>query len=581
MKLIKFTVEKFRSIVPRSSMNIFDKTVFIGPNNEGKSNILRALVTSLRILSAIANEPQMITREGKTLHYKRSLLGRLDPYNWTDDYPVGLQNTRGNLKNKRSIFTLDFELSEQEFQEFKTLTKTNLKHKVIPIKIETNDEDVRFTLNIPGHFYKKASEAKMIKIASFITSKINICYIDAFRTAGTALQSIGNLLDLKIQKVHQLPAYKNLLKEIQALYKPELDEMSEQVQNLLHNFIPNINQTQISLAETFIPQYFRRAPHQFKILINDGVSTELKQKGSGVQSLVALFLAQYVSTTSTRANDFILAVDEPESHLHSQAIHEVGAILTKISKNSQVIITTHSPLLVNTDNISANIIVSQNQAHTAADRKEIRQILGVKASDNLLQAENVLLVEGYSDERILKTILSEYSEKLNNAFADGSLTIMNSHGCRKILPLLKWIKSGFCKYHILFDNDAPGRQERLDLLNEGNAVESEITLLSCAGMKNSELEDCFDKTAYWDQLQKIFNITRDVKNILDNNNAKWSDRLKNLFTSQGQVWDENIEERVKTIVADCIVSRGKQAVLPYRESIIFSLVEKIENMLES
>ena len=42
MKLIKFTVEKFRSIVPRSSMNIFDKTVFIGPNNEGKSNILRA-----------------------------------------------------------------------------------------------------------------------------------------------------------------------------------------------------------------------------------------------------------------------------------------------------------------------------------------------------------------------------------------------------------------------------------------------------------------------------------------------------------------------------------------------------------
>ena len=150
MKLIKFTVEKFRSIVPRSSMNIFDKTVFIGPNNEGKSNILRALVTSLRILSAIANEPQMITREGKTLHYKRSLLGRFDPYNWTDDYPVGLQKTRGSLKNKRSIFTLDFELSEQEFQEFKTLTKTNLKHKVIPIKIETNNEDVSFTLNVPG-----------------------------------------------------------------------------------------------------------------------------------------------------------------------------------------------------------------------------------------------------------------------------------------------------------------------------------------------------------------------------------------------------------------------------------------------
>ncbi|MBO4232377.1 MAG: AAA family ATPase, partial [Bacteroidales bacterium] len=321
--------------------------------------------------------------------------------------------------------------------------------------------------------------------------------------------------------------------------------------------------------------------NRFNVELDDGETTPLEQKGSGAQSLVALALAHTISKRTNSVDNFILAVEEPEAHLHPDAIHQLRNILHDISSNNQLIITTHSPLLVNTENIDANVIVSNNQAHAAMGKKEIRDTIGVKASDNLLQADNVVIVEGCSDERILKCLLSEYSDRLKNAFDDGSLIIINAHGCSKVLPLLKWVKSGFCKYHIVFDNDEAGRQERSSLLSNNNAVDAEITLLTNPGMRQSELEDCFDKDIYLPQLQVVFNLTQDIDNILNSNNEKWSARLKTLFEVQGLVWDDKTEDRVKSLVADCIVNKGKQAVLPYREAIIRSLVEKIERMVES
>ena len=42
MKLVKFTVEKYRSILSKSVLPIGDYTAILGPNNQGKSNLLRA-----------------------------------------------------------------------------------------------------------------------------------------------------------------------------------------------------------------------------------------------------------------------------------------------------------------------------------------------------------------------------------------------------------------------------------------------------------------------------------------------------------------------------------------------------------
>jgi hypothetical protein len=66
---------------------IRQSVILIGPNNEGKSNILRALVTSLEVLSNLGRVRIMRGRLRGPL-----LTGTI--YDWATDYPISLQETK-------------------------------------------------------------------------------------------------------------------------------------------------------------------------------------------------------------------------------------------------------------------------------------------------------------------------------------------------------------------------------------------------------------------------------------------------------------------------------------------------------
>ena len=117
-----------------------------------------------------------------------------------------------------------------------------------------------------------------------------------------------------------------------------------------------------------------------QIIVNDGTPTLLERKGDGVQSLAALALMRHLSESGSLSQHLILAIEE--------------RVITEIAKRNQVIITTHNPLLVNRSNIGSNILVQKSRAKAARHISEIRDALGVRASDNLRHAELILLVEG-------------------------------------------------------------------------------------------------------------------------------------------------------------------------------------------
>jgi AAA15 family ATPase/GTPase len=50
MKLVSFSVQNYRSIAKANRIEVGRYTVLVGPNNEGKSNVLRALVTAMDVL---------------------------------------------------------------------------------------------------------------------------------------------------------------------------------------------------------------------------------------------------------------------------------------------------------------------------------------------------------------------------------------------------------------------------------------------------------------------------------------------------------------------------------------------------
>lgn len=587
MKLVEFSVERYRSIIKKSTVTIKDRTVIIGPNNEGKSNVLRALVVALRTLEAsssffvgFGNSRRRRVPGHLIIHQ----LSRADiPFDWTNDYPHSLLGSTDKPEHLEPIcFNLLFEMNEKERKELSSRIRKDFDRQQISfsIKIDGTDDSVEITNN-----FETTPSDNSILIANYITRRINICYIDAVRTASTAYDSIRRLLSIETENIDESKQYQDHLKKISKLYRKKFQKMSSKLTDSLKTFVPSIIQAKIEIPnlsyEFDRPLFFE---NRLNVLINDGEDTPLKQKGSGIQSLIALALAHTMSVNPTKTENFILAIEEPEAHLHPKAIHEIKRILFDIAKRNQLIITTHSPLLANLNDIESNIIVSGNTAKPAHSIKDIRDTLGSEASDNLLFAYNNIFVEGESDERILKRLLPEVSPTIKAALENGTLFIINCHGASKISSFVSLTRSYICKFHIVLDNDAEGKRHKDELLLGDPELSNSITLFSRHKMKYSEVEDLIKPTEYIDRLLESFQWAdhASLLSVLKDRNVAWSERLIMFSDNNGHPLNDEDRDLIKEkkIVADVVVEKGLAALCPSGKNLFVTLARNIERMLE-
>lgn len=88
----------------------------------------------------------------------------------------------------------------------------------------------------------------------------------------------------------------------------------------------------------------------------------LSMMGSGYEMIFALLYSFYLSQQSGK--QLIVLIDEPELHLHPSLQERFVAVLLEFSTTAQIILTTHSPLLVKqlfyNDRIKTNILVKDN-----------------------------------------------------------------------------------------------------------------------------------------------------------------------------------------------------------------------------
>jgi putative ATP-dependent endonuclease of the OLD family len=86
MQLVSFSVRNFRSISEASKLPISRKTILIGPNNEGKSNLLDALNTGMSVIATYARMSRF--RDPSARRMYRSI------YDWDSDFPINLQESK-------------------------------------------------------------------------------------------------------------------------------------------------------------------------------------------------------------------------------------------------------------------------------------------------------------------------------------------------------------------------------------------------------------------------------------------------------------------------------------------------------
>lgn len=105
-----------------------------------------------------------------------------------------------------------------------------------------------------------------------------------------------------------------------------------------------------------------------QILLEDnGIQTDISEKGTGMQRALALTLIQVYSQIGDDSREItkpiLFFIDEPETFLHPSAQDKLLQSLNQLSNNHQIFITTHSPYLLKNFNSSTNklSIFSRNE----------------------------------------------------------------------------------------------------------------------------------------------------------------------------------------------------------------------------
>lgn len=561
MRLVAFSVTNYRSITEAHKIPIGDSTILIGKNNEGKSNVLRALSIAMRALTAHAEEgtPLHDLREQRDAHR----------YIWRRDFPISLQSrTRGT----ESIFRLEFSLNENEVAEFRGTIRSTLNGN-LPIEIKfgkANTPEIHVPKRGPGG---TALSSKSAKIARYIAEHIDFNYIPAVRTEDEALSVVQEMLSAELSGLESNPDYIASIQKIADLQQPILDRVSESIMQSLKQFLPNI-----AGVTVLVPSSARRVAlrSQCRVEIDDGTRTLLEYKGDGVKSLAALSL---LKDKRKSVGASIIAIEEPESHLHPGAMHSLRDVIDNLSRDNQVVLTTHCPLFVDRGSISRNIVIDANSAKPARDISVVRKLLGVRASDNLVNASHVLVVEGDEDVIALAAILPHLSSTIGKAIKHRNMVIEPIGGAGNLSYKLTLLSNALCVSHVLLDGDSAGRHAYQGAEDNGLIKLSEVTFVNCRGFPESELEECFDRRCYEGEVLAEFGV--DLSDSSFRGNGKWSDRAKACFLNQGKLWNAKIESKLKAVVATTVAKKPDEALNDHRRAPVDALVSALETKLST
>lgn len=550
MRLDEVTVQNYRSITAQTKFKVDNLTTLVGPNNEGKSNLLRAVLLGMQVIQRWSRlRPDAVVGGEVTgvmaLSILRANLGRQGAhlgggYRWGDDYPLEKQASKGA---RPTVIRLTFRLTEEEVQEFRSLTRM-ANNGELPIEISLGRTSVKLGVVKPGRG-AETHRAKAREIAKFIASRISIVFVPAIRTSGQAVDLANELTRIRMRALLENEEYVRLTSRLDAIRTEAIGEVSRELVTSVRRYIPSVEG--IDLQNSGIEQ----ANSIDDVLIHDGTTTSIDNKGDGIKSLVTMALIQELAQEQSQGHSVVLAVDEPEAHLHPASVHELQILFQEISTVQQVILATHNPIFVNRQRVESNILVRSNSAQPAKKVSSIRDALGVELADNLQSAEAVVLVEGVSDEKVLPRLLASVDPRVEAELKMGRLVFKAMRGAGQMRSQIQREKSTMCRIFVVLDDDRAGREEARNI-KEANVIPAGDIFLLGGHSQERELEDLIRPDVFLPALSEEFQRSFNEGHF-KNRGVKWSRNLENAAKALGVAESgEALQARAKSAVAQAV-----------------------------
>lgn len=253
---------------------------------------------------------------------------------------------------------------------------------------------------------------------------------------------------------------------------------------------------------------FQADGRHFRINVSDSLRPEpieLEGRSRGLQWFFSFFLVFLVETKEGHSNT-ILLLDEPGLSLHPIAQYDLAKFFRRLSEDNQLIYTSHSPFLVDMDNLgnvkavyvdskTGRTKVSSNLRYNEVDAEKsifpVHAALGLTVSDTLLLGCLPILVEGPSDQiylSLIKRFLIGKGELRNTK----EIVFIPTGGVRGMGPVTKLVSSREDSLpYVLLDSDSVGKDYQKQL-TKGRYRDEKDKVLGVAdflGEKEYEIED--------------------------------------------------------------------------------------------
>lgn len=289
----RLTVERF-GCVQELEMGLTPMHALIGPNDSGKSTLLRALR-----LAALAASPTAVAQQSS----KGQLLYDLS---MPEASTLGLQivgagPARLGYAVKGRAGSFQTQLSRLQGSEWVKAEDGSL---VVGGELAAKHADFADALNAP--VFLRLEPTAMRQPGGQILAHREIAFIDH---RGTGLAAV-----------------------LQAINSRDVDGFVR-IRNRARELFPSLTTIRVPPIENNLVK--------LQAELDDGRIVEAGEMSDGVLYFLAYAAAQYLAPTR------LMLIEEPENGLHPARIAEVVGMLRELSRTSQVVMATHSPLVIN------------------------------------------------------------------------------------------------------------------------------------------------------------------------------------------------------------------------------------------
>lgn len=491
MKIKQFTIKNFRSI--KDETVVFPDSgilTLVGPNNAGKSNVVRAV---------------------------ENILGD----SWFSGDKAEINDYF--MKDKSNLIEIEFVFDDNK----KVVFKSNEKW---PTYFDSRDQII----------YSSRGNIKDDFPCTYLSANRDLAKNMQFRSY-ELMGKIAKAFNSKIEDKTKI-SLKTKFGEIMII----LDTI-QGFSDFKKDFSDYFNELQSDSPYKLKVDFKAFSPlNYFKtinILANDSsVNSDFDidpvELGEGNKSLMLFALIRSYAKNFKQDANGVLAIEEPEIYLHPQARRHLYKIFKEIVKDSniQIIYTSHSPDFLSTEEFSSIGLVSKKSKEgtkvkiiTEKDLVDFSILTGVPenktntnsikefyatTSNNKLNegffAKHLILVEGDTEELCLPLLL----ERLGLNYFSSGISIIGVEGKNQIPKYWRLFKLFDIKLSVVFDSDSQGNSN----------------LASCFGCDISVLQSDIDKIKKVETAsQDLFVFETDFETALKKdfrNDTKWQEYEK-------------------------------------------------------